>query len=263
MRGTGQTPRLCRPAATGGREGGAAMRLDKLISACGVASRSETARACRAGLVTVNGQTARSADMQVDPETDAVSYGGRAVAYRRFVYLMLNKPAGYVSSTDAGDGPPVTDLLPEEYRRMGVFPCGRLDRDTLGLMLLTNNGPLSHRLLAPRSHVAKSYRFAVSGPLGRREAAMLEAGVDIGGYVTRPCRVELTGPDCGVITLTEGKYHQIKRMMERVGVRVTTLERLSFGPLTLDPALERGRWRPLTPGEEAALGALATPAERV
>ena len=162
------------------------MRLDKLISACGVASRSETARACRAGLVTVNGQTARSADMQVNPETDAVSYGGRAVAYRRFVYLMLNKPAGYVSSTDAGDGPPVTDLLPEEYRRMGVFPCGRLDRDTLGLMLLTNNGPLSHRLLAPRSHVAKSYRFAVSGPLGRREAAMLEAGVDIGGYVLFP-----------------------------------------------------------------------------
>ena len=246
-----------------GGDGGESVRLDRLLSECGLASRSEAARACRAGQVTVNGAVVRRSDLHVSPETDAVVFCGRPVLYRRFVYLMLNKPAGYVSATEDGGSAVVTDLLPEEYRRMGLFPCGRLDKYTLGLMLLTNNGPLAHRLLAPKSHVTKSYAFTVSAPLGQREAAMLEAGVDIGGYVTRPCRVELTGPDCGIITITEGKYHQIKRMMEQVGVRVTALERLTFGPLALDPALERGQWRPLTPEEEAALEALAAPSERV
>lgn len=239
------------------------MRLDKMLSDCGVASRSETARACRSGLVTVNGLFAKRPDLHVSPETDAVVYCGRPVCYRRFVYIMLNKPAGYVSATEDGGCAVVTDLLPEEYRRMGLFPCGRLDKYTLGLMLLTNNGPLAHRLLAPKSHVAKSYGFTVSAPLGEQEVAMLEAGVNIGGYVTHPCRVKMTGTDTGIITITEGKYHQIKRMMEQVGVRVTALERLTFGPLILDLSLERGQWRMLTSAEQAALEALtAAPSGR-
>ena len=231
------------------------MRLDKLISECGVASRSETARACRAGAVTVNGIVVRRADTQVDPETDTVTFGGRVLTYRKFVYILLNKPDGYVSATEDGRDPVVTDLLPQEYRKMGLVPCGRLDKHTLGLMLLTNNGPLAHRLLAPKSHVEKSYAFEVDAPLSPEHITALEAGVNIGGYVTKPCRIELSSSTHGVFFITEGKYHQIKRMMEAVGTRITYLERLTFGPLSLDPALARGEWRLLTPEEEKQLTA--------
>lgn len=231
------------------------MRLDKLISECGVASRSETSRACRAGAVTVNGVAVRRADTQVDPDADTVVYCGRTLTYREFVYILLNKPDGYVSATEDGRDPTVTELLPLEYRKMGLFPCGRLDKHTLGLMLLTNNGPLAHRLLAPKSHVEKSYAFEVDTPLAPEHVTALEAGVNIGGYMTKPCRIELSDPHRGVIFLTEGKYHQIKRMMEAVGSRITYLERLTFGPLSLDPNLARGEWRLLTPEEEQQLTA--------
>ncbi len=226
------------------------MRLDKLLSECGVASRKESARAVRAGQVTVNGAAAKSADMQVDPGVDHVVYLGRAVVWRRFVYVMLNKPDGYVSATEDGRGERVvTELLPEEYRKMGLFPCGRLDKHTLGLMLLTNDGQLSHRLLSPKRHVAKSYAFGVKFPLSQADLQALEAGVDIGGYLTKPCTVLLSGEREGTITITEGKYHQIKLMMEAVHNQITYLERITFGPLTLDPNLSRGEWRELNAAE--------------
>ena len=230
------------------------MRLDKMLSECGVATRSECGKAARAGKISVNGVAVRKADVQVDPERDRVIYCGSAVQYRKFVYLMLNKPDGYISATEDGRGDPVvTDLLSPEYRKMGVFPCGRLDKHTLGLMLLTNDGVLSHRLLAPKSHIEKSYGFAVKFPLSEADVAALEAGVDIGGYTTKPCRVTLTGEREGVIAITEGKYHQIKLMMEAVHNQITYLERLTFGPLSLDAALARGEWRELTAEEIAAL----------
>ncbi|MBQ8440712.1 MAG: rRNA pseudouridine synthase [Clostridia bacterium] len=229
------------------------MRLDKMLSECGIATRKESARAARAGQISVNGTPVRNADAKVDPETDTVVYCGRPVRYRKYVYFMLNKPDGYVSATEDGKDPVVTELLPEEYRKMGIFPCGRLDKHTLGLMLLTNDGALSHRLLAPKSHVSKSYGFDVKFPLSEADLAELEAGVDIGGYVTKPCRVVLSDDKSGVITITEGKYHQIKLMMEAVHNQITRLERLTFGPLSLDPDLERGEWRELTPDEIDAL----------
>ncbi len=230
------------------------MRLDKLLSECGVAARSETSKAVRAGKVTVNGSPAKRADQQVDPESDAVVYSGTPVRYRKFVYLMLNKPDGYISATEDGRGDPVvTELVPESYRRMGIFPCGRLDKHTLGLMLLTNDGALSHRLLSPKHHVAKVYGFCTKFPLSVNDIAELESGVDIGGYITRPCKVQLIDPRTGEITLTEGKYHQIKLMMQAVHNQITHLERLRFGPLTLDTSLARGEWRELTDAEQAAL----------
>jgi 16S rRNA pseudouridine516 synthase len=233
------------------------MRLDKMLSECGVATRSECGKAARAGKITVNGVAVRRADMQVDPERDRVLYCGSAVQYRKFVYLMLNKPDGYISATEDGRGDPVvTELVPQEYRKMGIFPCGRLDKHTLGLMLLTNDGALSHRLLAPKSHVTKIYGFRVKFPLSDADVAALEAGVDIGGYVTKPCRVTLTDVHSGTIAITEGKYHQIKLMMESVHNQITHLERLTFGALALDPALARGEWRELTEEELAALCAL-------
>ena len=229
------------------------MRLDRLLSECKIATRTEATKACRAGLVTVNGVVARKADQQVDPERDAVVFSGEPVEYRRFVYILLNKPDGYISATEDGRDPVVTELLPEKYRKMGLFPCGRLDKHTLGLMLLTNDGALSHRLLAPKSHVTKSYGFSVRFPLSDEDVGRLEAGVDIGDYVTKPCRVELHSATEGVIFITEGKYHQIKRMMEAVNNRITALERLTFGPLVLDSSLERGEWRLLTDEEEKVL----------
>lgn len=229
------------------------MRLDRMISECGLASRTETERACRSGCVTVNGIPVKKPDTRVEPETDRVFFCGKPVVWRRYVYLLLNKPQGYVSATDDGQAPCVTELVPPEYRRMGIFPCGRLDKYTTGLMLLTNDGPLAHRLLAPKSHVTKSYGFQTELPLSEQDIETLTGGVDIGGYVTAPCRIALSAADTGVIFITEGKYHQIKRMMEAVNNRILTLERLTFGPLELDGTLNRGEWRELNDAEIAAL----------
>ena len=230
------------------------MRLDKLLSECGIASRKESAKAAKAGQILVNGLPAAKADMQVDPTTDSVTFCGREVVWRKFVYVMLNKPDGYVSATEDSRGEQVvTSLLPEEYQKMGLFPCGRLDKHTLGLMLLTNDGQLSHRLLSPKRHVAKTYAFHVKFPLSEADVSALESGVDIGGYLTKPCRIELTGEREGRITIIEGKYHQIKLMMEAVHNQITYLERITFGPLSLDAALERGEWRELTAEEIDAL----------
>lgn len=225
------------------------MRLDKMISSTGIASRSQISAAVRAGRVLVNGTVAKKADMQVDPDAVSVVYCGTPVCYRKFTYVMLNKPEGYVSATEDGKLPTVIELLPEELRKIGMFPCGRLDKNTLGLMLLTNDGDTSHRLLAPKSHVTKTYAFRLKFPLSDEDISALESGVDIGGYVTAPCQVERMEQKEGKITLTEGKYHQIKLMMEAVHNQVMYLERVTFGPLALDAALARGEWRYLTEQE--------------
>ena len=235
------------------------MRLDKFLSVSATATRKETARAVRGGQITVNGAVARRADMAVDPEKDTVCFCGNAVFYKPFRYVLLNKPDGYVSATEDGRDPTVLELLPEKYTVLGWFPCGRLDKHTLGLMLLTNNGELSHRLLSPRRHVAKRYAFRCKFPLTREECVRFEKGLVLeDGYETKPALIELyDDAHSGVITLVEGKYHQIKRMLEALHNQITYLERISFGPLTLPPDLPRGAWRELTPDEEAALLAAA------
>ncbi len=229
------------------------LRLDKFIVDAGMASRTEVARAAKNGEVTVNGEVVRRAGSHIDPLTDVIKYCGREVVYREFTYVMLNKPDGYVSSTDDDKSPTVLTLLPDELQRIGLFPCGRLDKNTLGLMILTNNGPLSHKLLAPKSHVDKKYRFTVKFPISESDKEKLEGGVDIGGYVTAPCRVEMIDDTNGYITLTEGKYHQIKLMAKAVNNQITYLERVTFGPIKLDTALSRGEWRYLTEDEQMTL----------
>ena len=163
---------------------------------------------------------------------------------------MLNKPDGYVSATDDPNEKTVLDLVDPEDRRKGLFPCGRLDKNTLGLVILTNDGENAHRLLSPKHHVSKVYKFSAAKPLSQEDTEKLEKGVDIGGYLTKPCKVTLTGENEGEITLTEGKYHQIKRMLEAVDNKITYLERISFGDIKLDTSLCRGEWRYLTPKEE-------------
>ena len=227
------------------------MRLDKFLVATGSCTRSEAKKIVRAGGVTVNGIAAKSSDMTVDENNDVVVFCGKPVIYRRFTYIMLNKPDGYVSATEDGREKTVLDLIPPEARTKGLFPCGRLDKNTLGLMLITDNGDLAHRLLAPKSHVEKKYRYELKFPLADDEKCTLESGTVLDdGYETKPAKIELDeSRTSGTITLVEGKYHQIKRMFESVNNKITYLERITFGPLTLAGVPERGNWRYLTEDE--------------
>ena len=232
------------------------IRLDKFLSVTGTLSRSESKKAVRKGRVAVNGRVAASADLEVSPENDRITLDAKEIIYRRFRYVMLNKPEGYVSATNDARDKTVLELLPDELRRFELFPCGRLDKYTLGLMLLTDDGELAHKLLAPKSHVEKSYRFGAEHGVSDEERQRLEHGVHIeGGYMTKPAKVVLDDIDAssGVITLREGKYHQIKQMFEAISNKIIYLERISFGPLVLDEALARGQWRMLTAEEENAL----------
>ena len=226
------------------------MRLDKLLSSMGILSRRDTARAVAHGEITVNGVVARRPDMAVNEERDAVALRGERISYSRFVYIMLNKPEGYISATEDGNLPVVTSLLPEEIQRRGVFPCGRLDRDTLGLMLITDDGALSHLLLSPKRHVEKLYAFTLSLPLAEGAEERFAQGVALGDETCKGARLSLSEDRLsGRITLTEGKYHQIKRMMHTEGSEIVTLERIAFGGVTLDPSLARGEFRSLTDAE--------------
>lgn len=231
------------------------LRLDKFLSITATATRSEAGKAARGGRVLVNGCAVKDASAHIDPEKDTVEYCGEIVKYRKYTYIMLNKPQGYVSATEDGKDMTVLELLPEKLRDIGLFPCGRLDKNTTGLMLLTDNGELGHKLLAPKSHVSKTYGFKCETELSDEDAKRLEQGVYIaGGYLTKPAKIKLyDGRKAGEITITEGKYHQIKFMFEAVKNKITELERLSFGPLKKDESLARGEWRYLTDSETALL----------
>ena len=227
------------------------MRIDKFLSNMGVASRSESSRAARLGQILVNGVAVKKADTHIDPDKDEVIFCGRPIIYRKYTYILMNKPDGVVSATEDGRDKTVIDLLPEELQKLGLFPCGRLDKHTLGLVMLTDNGELAHRLLSPKHHVKKTYRFESKFEISDEEVEYLERGATLeDGYVTKPSEIELSSDRrSGTITLTEGKYHQIKRMLESVNNKITYLERISFGPLSLDGALGRGEWRYLTDEE--------------
>ena len=231
------------------------MRLDKFLVSTGKISRSDAGRAARGGKITVNGVVEKKADRHIDPDTDVITLHGERIVYRRYTYIMLNKPEGFVSATEDGRDPTVLTLLPQELQRVGLFPCGRLDKYTLGLMLLTNDGELSHRLLSPRHHVEKRYAYTCKFPLPQEDMTILEAGVELeDGSQTKPARI-IAEPQSqqGIIVLTEGKYHQIKRMFDAVGNKIRSLERITFGPLSLDPSLDRGDWRYLTDEETSLL----------
>ena len=231
------------------------MRIDKLLSDAGIASRREAARVARSGGVTVDGVAVRDLSKHVDPDTARVVYLGREVVWRKYTYVMLNKPEGYVSATEDSRLPVVTELLSDELRKMELFPVGRLDRDTVGLMILTNNGPLAHSLLSPKHHVQKEYSFSSAEPLDAEAEHAFREGITLAdGYECKPATLTLD-PDraSGLIILTEGKYHQIKRMIASRDNRVTRLERIRFADITLDPALSRGEWRYLTESEIASL----------
>lgn len=231
------------------------MRLDKFISECGIASRKECSLAARRGRITVNGETVKRADLHIDEQKDKVTFDGQEILYRKFTYVLLNKPSGYISATEDGKLPVVTELLSENLQKIGLFPCGRLDRDTLGLMLLTNDGELSHFLLSPKHHVKKKYAFECESILKKDAESIFFSGMEIdGGVVCREALLECDETRMrGFVTLSEGKYHQIKRMFEALGNKITYLERVEFAGISLDLSLGRGEWRLCTEEEISLL----------
>ena len=231
------------------------MRIDKLLSELGLCTRREAAKIAKSGGITVDGVAVKDVSGHIDPEKSRITFLGREVVYQKYTYVMLNKPTGYVSATDDKSLPYVTELLPEELRRRELFPVGRLDRDTVGLMILTNNGLLAHSLLSPKHHVKKEYFFTAAEPLRSGAEEEFKNGVTLAdGYECKPAELYLSGDRReGRIVLTEGKYHQIKRMIAAQNNRVTSLERISFGEIALDRSLDRGQWRYLTKEEIDAL----------
>ena len=229
-------------------------RLDKRLAATGLWSRKEAKELIKAGRVTANGQVMGRPEDKVE-ETALILVDGQPIGESGPVYIMLHKPAGLVSATEDAREKTVLSLLPEQYQRLGLFPAGRLDKDTEGLLLLTNDGPLAHRLLAPKSHVDKVYYVEVDGVLDADDAAAVVDGITLAdGYTCLPGELELLeGGSRAYITLHEGKYHQIKRMMAARGKPVTYLKRMKFGPLELDEQLAKGGWRLLNDGEKEAL----------
>lgn len=230
------------------------MRLDKFLSDTGKLSRKEASIAVKRGRVTVDGAALRDPSKHIDPEKSVVTLDGEIITYKKFTYILLEKPEGYISSTETG-GQTVMKLLPPEYSKKGLFPCGRLDRDTTGVLLITDDGEMAHMLLSPKRHVSKIYRFTLTVPSPADTEEKFLAGIDIGeDELCAPSTVVFDdGSLSGEITLTEGKFHQVKRMFTAVGTEVVTLRRVKFGPLTEDLSLEPGEWRELTEAEVAAL----------
>ena len=232
-------------------------RLDKILAGTGLYSRAEARGAIASGLVTVDGAVVRRPETRVSRASEILA-GGEPLDGAEFVYYMMNKPAGYVSaSKEEGPYPPVTSLLPGFLQRRGLQCAGRLDADVTGLLLLTDDGAFIHRVTSPRSDVAKIYRVRTDGPLREEDERTLAGGVVLtGGTVYRPAllRVDRDDPRTALVTVTEGKFHEVKNLMAFLGRRVTALERLSIGGVELDPALAPGSCRRLT--EEEAYRAL-------
>lgn len=230
------------------------IRLDKFLCETGAGSRSEVKLLVKKGRVTVNGAVEKAPERKVDEQSDQIALDGQPLSYEKFVYYMLHKPAGVVTATRDSHEKTVMDLLKDAPGK-DLFPVGRLDKDTEGLLLITNDGALSHRLLSPARHVDKTYLVKSAAAVTDGMRAALEGGVDIGDEKpTLPAKTELTKEGVLLLTITEGRFHQVKRMLSAVGNEVVYLKRLSMGPLMLDESLLKGEYRALTEEEKAALG---------
>jgi 16S rRNA pseudouridine516 synthase len=229
------------------------MRIDKLLANVGYGSRKEVKGLLKSGAVKVDEQVVKDAKTQINPQEQEVTVHGEVVSYREFVYLMMNKPQGVISATEDSYQKTVVDLLELEDAVYEPFPVGRLDKDTEGFLLLTNDGQLSHKLLSPKKHVPKTYFARINAPVNEDDMEAFKKGVELDdGYMTKPAVLTiLTSGEASEIELTivEGKFHQVKRMFEAVGKKVTYLKRISMGPLKLDESLELGEYRELTEEE--------------
>ena len=235
------------------------MRLDKFLVENGLGSRSQVKDVLKKGLVLVNGRAEKSPKTQINETADEVVVSGQKLTYEKFVYYLLNKPKGYISATEDERHKTVLDLLDETARQKEVFPVGRLDIDTHGLLLLTNNGKLAHAMLSPKKHVEKIYRAKGAGLMNQSDVERFARGIELKDFTCHPAQLKIVELDeekeisLVEITLAEGKFHQVKRMVAACGKEVTDLQRLSMGPLQLDPELALGEWRRLTEEEMKSL----------
>ena len=230
-------------------------RLDKIIASCGLYSRKEVKQLVREGRISVDGSVKVKPEDKFDPEAAQIQIDARVIHYQQFTYLMLHKPAGYVTATTDYKDLTVMDLLPQKYRTKGLFPVGRLDKDTEGLLLITDDGMLAHNLLAPGKHVDKVYAARINGQLTAEDQEAFARGLILSdGTRCLPAVLELT-PDPAevIVTIREGKYHQVKRMLASRGAPVISLKRLQMGPLYLDSSLSPGEYRELTAQEISSL----------
>lgn len=226
-------------------------RLDKIISARTALSRKDAKTAISRGKVSVNGETIRSSDHKVC-ENDEIVLDGKKISEKAHIYIVLNKPKGYVSATEDPSQKTVLELVPPELSRKGIFPAGRLDKDTTGLMIITDDGEFAHDILSPRKHVAKSYAVTIDLPVTEEMKAGFEGGIELSDGICKPAELNITGEYTAEVTLSEGRYHQIKRMFGCFGAKVTELHRLSMGGFKLPADLSEGVCRELT-DEEIAL----------
>jgi len=229
------------------------MRLDKFLCDTNIASRKDAKKLIKQGLIEINGITARDSSVQVNEAEDIIKYNGNQILYEKYVYFMLNKPDGVVSATEDNVSRTVLDLFSEEPYT-DLFPVGRLDKDTTGLLIITNDGDLGHRLTSPSHHVPKTYEVQIEHSLTKDDIFMLENGVELyKDGITKPAKVEIINDNLIHLSIAEGKFHQVKRMLAAVSNKVIRLKRLSMGSLKLDPELLPGTYRRLTEEELALL----------
>lgn len=233
----------------------AKVRLDKFISSTLVVSRKDAASLIKSGRVSVNGNNKLKGEDKVDDVLDEVLFDGKPVTFSENIYIMLNKPAGLISATDTEGSNTVLSLFDKNYANKGLFPCGRLDKDTVGLLIMTTDGELAHRLLSPKHHAEKTYYVECDKEFSESDITLMKEGILMDGKKTQPAVLEiLDDKNTALITLTEGKFHEIKRLCYACKQKdVTYLKRLTFGGIVLDENLEEGEWRNLTDEELAVL----------
>ncbi|MBQ8132812.1 MAG: rRNA pseudouridine synthase [Clostridia bacterium] len=224
-------------------------RLDKILSGQNIATRSETKNLVKKGLVTVNGKTVRRSDEKFDPDTDEIIVNGIRIAYKEHLYIMMNKPAGVLSASRDSRTETVIDLLPEHLSRDGLFPAGRLDKDTEGFILITDDGELAHKMLSPKSHVYKLYRAECDRKLTDKDVKAFGEGIQIGDLQFLPAEMKIIGDQTALVEICEGKFHQVKKMFHAVGTEVIKLKRLRIGEVKLDQSLKQGECRELSEKE--------------
>lgn len=225
------------------------MRLDKFLSELNICTRSESKKILKSGVISVNNSIVKDGSFHIDENNDIIKFNDAVLSFEKYVYYMLNKPAGVVSATEDNVSKTVIDLFDLD-NKSDLFPVGRLDKDTTGLLIITNDGELSHKLTSPRCHVTKTYLVGIEHPLKEDDIFKLENGVElIDDGLTKPASVEVIDDNTVLLTISEGKYHQVKRMLAAVGNRVISLKRLSIGKLCLDENLSEGCYRKLTKEE--------------
>lgn len=223
-------------------------RIDKILANNGFGTRKEVKQLIKWGVVKADGAVVKSADDKFDAENTEITVNGERLNYRKFVYLMLNKPEGYVSATEDNVYPTVTELVPDEYAHFDVFPAGRLDVDTQGLLILTNDGKFAHNMTSPKKQVPKKYFVVPEKDITEDDIKTFAAGMDLGDFTAMPALLEHADGGC-LVTIHEGKFHQVKRMFEKVDNKVTFLKRVQIGSLSIDESLPLGEMRELTEGE--------------